>query len=248
MLFKGTDNRKLRTIILLHGGGLSCWSLTSVVELLQTNYNIITPIIDGYGENSSNDFISIEDSAKKLITYIEQNYNGKVFALGGLSIGAQIVTEVLAQRESIAEFAVLESALVLPIKGTKSLTIPTFKLFYGLIKKKWFAKLQAKALYVPNDMFEQYYTDSLRISKQSLINTALSNGSYTLKDNIKKTKSRVLIIAGEKEIKLIKKSAHLLNDKIPNSELFTSQKMRHGELSMVYPTEYVKIITEFFTK
>lgn len=248
MLFNETKSKELPTIILLHGGGLSNWALKYVVELLQADYNVVTPIIDGYGENSSNDFVSIEDSAMKLVEYIEQEHNGKVFALGGLSIGAQIVTEALTQSKDIANFAILESALVLPVRGTKALTIPTLKLCYGLIKMKWFAKLQSKYLCVPKTMFEQYYTDSLKISKQTLINTAFSNGTYTLKTNIEKTKTKVLIIVGEKEIGIMRKSANLLNDKIPNRELFISQKMGHGELSMSYPVEYVRIIKEFFAK
>ena len=80
------------------------------------------------------------------------------------------------------------------------MTVPTYKLFYGLVKRRWFSKLQAKTLCVPTDMFEQYYQDSLKISKQSLINITLSNGSYNLKNSIVNTKSKVLIIVGENEI------------------------------------------------
>jgi len=248
MLFQETGNKNLPTIVLLHGGGLSCWALANVVELVKANYHVVTPIMDGYGEDSNHDFVSIEDSAEKLIRYIEEQCNGKVFALGGLSIGAQIVTEVLTQREDIAEFAVLESALVLPIKGTKALTVPTFKLSYGLIKKRWFAKMQAKALFIPDAMFEQYYSDSLKISKQTLINTTLSNGTYLLKSEIEKTKAKVLIMVGEKEISQMKKSAQLLHEKIPDNELMVLPKMGHGELSMVHPAEYVKILEKFFVK
>ena len=248
MLIKETEKTEFPTIIILHGGGLSCWALTGIVELLQSDYHVVTPIIDGYGDDFANDFISIEDSAKKLTSYIEQQCNGRVYALCGLSIGAQIVVEAMTQKADIAEFAVLESALVLPVKGTKTLALPTFKLFYGFIKMKWFARLQAKTLYVPEAMFEQYFYDSTRISKQSLINTVLSNGTYTLKSNIEKTNAKVLIIAGEKEINLIKKSAELLSTKIPNNVLSIMERMGHGELSMSHPMEYVRRIKEFFAK
>jgi pimeloyl-ACP methyl ester carboxylesterase len=248
MLIKETEKTELPTIIILHGGGLSCWALIGIVELLQSDYHVVTPMIDGYGDDFANDFISIEDSAKKLTSYIEQQCNGKVYALCGLSIGAQIVVEAMTQKTDIAEFAVLESALVLPVKGTKTLVLPTIKLFYGLIKMKWFARLQAKTLYVPEALFELYFNDSIRISKQSLINTILSNGTYTLKDNIEKTNAKVLIIAGEKEINLIKKSAKLLSIKIPNNELSILESMGHGELSMAHPVEYVRMIKEFFAK
>lgn len=60
--------------------------------------------------------------------YIEQYHEGRVFALGGLSIGAQIAVEALSLKEDLAEYALIESALVCPIKGTKILTVPTCKI------------------------------------------------------------------------------------------------------------------------
>jgi pimeloyl-ACP methyl ester carboxylesterase len=245
MLFKETSNNELPTIVLLHGGGLSSWSLQAVIEQLQSEFHVVTPIIDGHGENDNNEFISIQDSADKLINYIDINCKGRVFAIGGLSIGAQIVTEVLSQRANIAEYAILESALVYPIRGTAALTVPTYKLFYGLVKKKWFSKMQAKTLCVPTNKFEQYYQDSLKITKQSLINITLSNGNFHLKSSISNTKSKVLIIVGEHELNIMKKSARQLHEVIKNSELYIAPAMKHGELSLVYPTKYVELLKAF---
>ena len=247
MLFIETANNTLPTIILLHGGGLSNWSLSGVVELFQSDYHVITPIIDGHGENSNVDFISIEDSAVKLLEYIQKHHNGKVFAIGGLSLGAQIVTEVLSQKEDIAQYAILESALVLPMKIPASLISFIFNISYSWIKKKWFSKLQAKTLFISENMFEQYYADTIKMSKQSLINIMLSNTAYNLNENIEKTKATVLIIIGSKEVSAIKKSAAILKSKIPNSEVYCSQKMGHGELSVAQPTEYVKLLKNFFS-
>lgn len=95
-----------------------------------------------HGEDGEETFISIENSAAKVIEYIDTHCNGRVFAIGGLSIGVQIVTEVLSQRINISNYSVIESALTYPIKGITAMTIPTYKLFYGLIKQRWFSKLQ----------------------------------------------------------------------------------------------------------
>jgi len=248
MLFIENGKMELPTIILLHGGGLSYWAWADIVELLKDDYHIVTPIIDGHGEDGENNFISIEDSAKKLIDYIKSQFKGKVFAIGGLSIGAQIVIEALSQKDDIAQFIILESALVMPIAWTKTLTVPAIRFSYWLIKYYWFSKMQAKALYVSANMFEQYYRDSLKISKISLVNIILSNGSYSLKPNLENIKTKVLILAGEKEINLMKKSANILNQKIQNSVLKYLKNMGHGELSMKYSEEYVSIIKDFFNK
>ena len=245
MIFKETNNKDFPTIILLHGGGLSNWSLQNIVNELQTDFHVVTPIIDGHGEDGEEEFISISDSAMKLISYIDTSCNGKVFAIGGLSIGAQIVTEVLSQRENIAKYAIIESALVYHIKGITAMTIPIYKLFYGLLKKRWFSKIQARTLYVSPDMFELYYQDSIKISRQSLINITISNGRYDLKSSISNTKSKVLIIVGEKELGIMKKSAQRLHGAIPGSELYIAPKMKHGEISLMYPQKYIKLIKSF---
>ncbi|WP_244991619.1 alpha/beta hydrolase family protein [Clostridium senegalense] len=130
----------------------------------------------------------------------------------------------------------------------KFLAVPTYKMFYGLIKKKWFSKLQGKILNVPEEMFERYYKDSLNITKESLVNITLSNGNYILKNTIKNTKAKVLIIVGEKELKIMKKSAEELHNTISNSHLYIVKKMGHGELSLVNYEEYVSLIRNFFVK
>ena len=244
MKFKEFGNKDKEAIVLLHGGGLSWWSLQKLVEILINDFHVVTPIIDGHGEDGQNTFISIEDSAKKLIEYIDLNFDGKVFAIAGLSLGAQIVTEVLTQRADITQYALIESALVLPIKGTAAMASAN-KLFFGLIKQRWYSKIQAKTLTVPEEWFELYYQDSIKITMQSLINITLSNGNYSQKTAIADTKAKVLIIVGEKEIGIMRESAQRLHEVISGSELYIAKNRKHGEFSIVYPQDYTDRFKRF---
>jgi hypothetical protein len=248
MIFKEFGQKELPTIIFLHGGGLSDWSLIPMVNEFQTEFHVVTPIIDGHGEAGAETFLSISDSATKLIHYIDTKCNGSVFAIAGLSIGAQIVTEVLSQRADIAQYAIIESALVYPIKEITNLTIPAYQLCYGLIRKRWFSKLQANSLCVPSNLFETYYQDSLKISKQSLIHITVSNGTYELKESIAKTSAKVLVIVGEKEIRVMKKSAERLHNVIPGSQLCIATGMKHGEISLKYSQRYIDLLRNWFGK
>ena len=108
--------------------------------------------------------------------------------------------------------------------------------------------MQAKSLFVPDHMFEQYYHDSQKISEQSLINITLSNGNYRIKDTLKFTKVKVFIIVGSKELKIMIKSANKLHTTIVNSQLYVASGMRHGEISMVHYQKYLSLIKEFFAK
>ena len=248
MLFKEIGSIEFPTIILLHGGGYSYWSCDAVVAKLKNTFHVVTPIIDGHGDDGDEEFISITDSALKVIDYIDTKCNGKVYAIGGLSLGAQITTEVLSKRSDIAEFGIIESALVYPLKTLTKISIPLYKLSYGLMNKRWFSKAQYKMSFLPESDFERYYQDSLKLTKNSLLNMLKSNGDYDLKPEISNTNAHVLIIVGAEELKVMRKSAVRLNQAITNSELYVAPKMRHGELSLNNPDLYVELISKMFSK
>lgn len=97
MNFKEYGNKNKDTIMLLHGGGLSWWNYREEAERLQKSYHIIIPILDGHSD-SDRRFTSIEDNAQEIIDYIENNYDGHISLIGGLSLGGQILLEILSKK------------------------------------------------------------------------------------------------------------------------------------------------------
>ena len=144
------------TILLLHGGGLSWWSYEEAAKSLQKDYHIILPILDGHAE-SDRPFTSIEDNAIEIIEFIDTHFEGSVLLMSGLSLGGQVLLEILSQRNDICKYAIIESALVTPSKLTHAMIKPAFGSCYGLIKYKWFSKLQFKSLKIRSDLFEFYF-------------------------------------------------------------------------------------------
>ncbi len=237
MLFSEYSDKTKPTIVLLHGGGLSDWSTRPVAERLNADYRVILPIIDGHGANGETTFESIEESAKRLIAYIDSCCGSSVRLLAGLSLGAQIVAQAMSERPGIAQFAVLESALVIPMRIAAA-SAPLYRPLHGLIRLRWFARLQAQALNLPEYLFEQYFADSTRLTAQSLINITKSNAGYALKESISKTQAKTLILAGEREIGVMRRSAQMLHQAIPGSTLQLLPRMRHGEYSLLHPDAY----------
>jgi pimeloyl-ACP methyl ester carboxylesterase len=159
----GKQNNK--KIVLLHGGGLSWWNYQEVAHLLEKEYHVILPVLDGHA-NSEDAFLSIEENAKRIIQYIQMHFNGKVDLIGGLSLGAQIVVEILSQEKDICDLAIVESALLLPMKFTNKSVQSMLDMSYGLIAKPWFAKLQFKSLKIKEDLYDMYYQDTCKITKK----------------------------------------------------------------------------------
>lgn len=105
--------------------------------------------------------------------------------------------------------------------------------------------MQAKALYVPESLFDQYYRDSQSISKASLINIFASNIDYAAPDTLKNTKAKVLIIIGGEEVRIMDKSVRKLMSMLPQSQVCIVPGMKHGELSLTRCKEYLALIKQF---
>lgn len=243
MQYKEYGKGNTDTIILLHGGGLSWWNYRSEAELLQEEYHVILPVLDGHAD-SGRPFTSIEDNASELISFIDENCGGGVLLIGGLSLGAQILLEILSQRSDICSYALVESAAVIPSRLTNALIGPAFGSSYSLIKNRGFARMQFKSLRIREDLFEDYYRDTCRISKPDMISFMKANTSYSLKDSLSGTAAQVHILAGEKENREILRSADLIQKALPSSSLNILPDLHHGEFSLNYPQQYVRYMSE----
>ena len=231
-------------IMLLHGGGLSWWNYREAAQKLAERYHVVLPILDGHAD-SADPFTTIEDNAARLISYIDTHFGGQILAIGGLSLGGQVAVEILSQRKDICRYAFIESALVRPMKLTAALIGPAFGMSYGLIQKKWFARMQADYLGIPKALFDEYFRDTCAIRKSDMIAFLKANSLYTIKQSLSETKAKVKIAAGAKEQKNIRDSAKLLHAAIPGSSLEILPGLRHGDLSLNTPARYAKMLTDW---
>lgn len=230
------------TILLLHGGGLSWWNYREAAGLLESEFHVVLPVLDGHARSQS-PFTTIEANAARIIEYVDANLGGRVTVLGGLSLGGQVALEILAQRPDICRYALIESALVRPMKLTAALMGPSIAMSYGLIKKKWFAKMQAAYLGIPERLFDDYYRDTCAIGKADMTAFLRANCTYRLKPI--RTTAKVMIVAGSREQKSILDSAKDIHQAIPGSELKILPGLRHGDLSINHPERYAKILKSF---
>ncbi|MCR4924869.1 MAG: alpha/beta hydrolase [Clostridiales bacterium] len=241
MNFKEYGDSKNNTIMLLHGGGLSWWNYKEEAESLKNNYHIILPILDGHAESDKH-FTSIEDNAQEIIDYINNNYNGHISLLGGLSLGGQVLLEILSKKNDICDYAIIESALALPMKATHKMVRPVFSMSYTIISKKWFSKMQFNSLKIKKDLFEDYYRDTCKIEKEDMISFMEANSRYDIKSTLEDTTAKTLIVVGDKERPIMKKSADIIHQKIKESKIEIIPNYSHGEFSINNPMQYIKAL------
>ena len=227
------------TIILLHGAGLSWWNYRRAAELLARRFHVILPVLDGH-DGSDKPFISIRSAAEEIIGFIDACCGGSVLAIGGLSLGGQILLEIAARRNRISRFFIFESTLAIPMRFTAAFASLSVSLSYPLIKHRWFSELQAETLGIPADMSEEYYASSIQISKGSLSRILRENAVFVPDPAIKDINA--LIIAGSGERRIMLRSARKLNGMIEGSRIRILRGYRHGELSLRHPEEYAAFL------
>ena len=237
----GKENNNI--ILLLHGGGLSWWNYEDVAKSLQKDYHVILPILDGHAK-SEKPFTTIEDNADEIIAFIDAHLGGSVFLIGGLSLGGQILLEILSQRNDICKYAIIESALVIPSKLMYSMIKPAFGSCYGLIRYKWFSKLQFKSLKIKSDLFDRYFRDTCAISKKDMVAFLQANSLYSLKESIKKCTAKVYVFVGGKEKNAMQKSAKVIHQALQESILQILPGLYHGEFSINQGKDYANKIRE----
>ncbi len=241
MNYKEFGKGNNRTIMLLHGGGLNWWNYREQAKLLERDYHIILPILDGHA-GSDRPFSSIEDNATEMIKFIDEHLGGSVLLLGGLSLGAQVLLEMLTQRKDVCRHAIVESAAVIPSSLTHSLIGPTVGSSYFLTKRRWFAKLQFKALKMESELFEDYFRDTRAITKGNMVSILKANTSYSLKGSIKDCTSNIHVFAGQKENKEILKSVQTIKCMLPDCSVTILPNLFHGQFSLNNAEEYVKTL------
>ena len=133
------------------------------------------------------------------------------------------------------------------MKATYKMIKPAFSMSYGLISKKWFSQMQFNSLKIRKDLFSEYYRDTCKIAKEDMIAFMEANSKYEIKDSLQSTKAKVLVVVGNKERPIMKKSASIIHQRIKESKIEILPNYYHGDFSINNPEQYISAINTLIT-
>lgn len=223
-----TGNKSGKTIVFIHGGGISSWMWDKQIEFFKNQYYCLAPDLPGHGNSKHEEYISTRDCTERIIEIIETKANGKKVILVGLSLGAQIVVDILSIRPDLAECALINSGLVRPFKLVNSIIPLMAKWSIPLAKNRKFAKFQAKYMYIRDSSFETYYQDTKDITAKTFSTFMLGYFDYKLLDTFKEMTVPSLVLIGSKEPSLMKKSLIALVESNSNCKGYIMSDVKHG--------------------
>ena len=253
MKFHEFGDKNLPSILLIHGGGSSWWNYLRQARILSHKYYVILPTLNGHGEEYQKDYISTEDSAQEILNYVRQNCGGKLFAVGGVSLGGQIAMELLSLDSDIAEKAIIDGSLCIPQPRLARSCNLLVSLFGKLMFSKSACKLQLSImnkiypqLAYPDEIKNYFIEDLPRTPIKTLVTIYKTYmGNYKLKNRISKSKAQALYIYGEKELNCVKESARFFQKLHPNTILYEAKGYNHSYLSAYLPQEWIDLVVPF---
>lgn len=247
MQFKTYINKKKPIFMYIHGECLSAFSFKEQIKELKKDFTMVLPILDGHSIESDKKFQSISTSANEIINWIDNNGEGHIAVLAGFSLGGQIVAEILSKRKDICDYAMIESSLMYPL-SIKSWSDYIALYTPILTKNRIFNSFMYYTKFNDDFALKDYYENYRLMSKDTIKNVLRETYSFNLPKNLDQVQCKTAILVGQRERKIYKKSANLLNETIPNSQIFMLANYRHGDFSLGHPYEFIRFVKSWIQK
>lgn len=217
-----------RASFFLHGGGMSGWMWDDQVQELSEEYHCLVPDLPEHGKSMEVKPFSIGKSAEVIAVLIRERARGGKAHVVGLSLGAQIAVQLLSTTPEVIDHAIINSALVRRLPYMNKFIKPMVMLTMPLVRNKSFARLQAKALHIPETSFAMYYEETKSVSADTLSRILIENANFGLPKGLDKVEVPTLILVGQKERGVMHKSAQDLLTAIPHARGYMIQGVGHG--------------------
>lgn len=227
-------------MVFLHGGGVSGWMWEKQVAAF-AGYHCLVPDLPGHGFSREDTEFTIRSSAEELLLLIEERAQGRKIVVTGFSLGAQVLVQMLGIRQELIDYAIINSALVRPIPSASRLMGPAVRLSFPLIKYRWFAKLQAKTLYLGEEYLERYVEESRQMELKTLIRVLEENMAFRIPVGFSEASGKILVTVGVQEKSVMKQSARDLVAANPRSMGVEIPRIGHG-LSLAKPELFNKLV------
>ena len=211
-------------VLLLHGGGVAGWMWGPLRQQLEQQHRVLVPDLPGHNPSADEPYVSHAATVAELASMLTTSRPATVV---GFSLGAQLAIRLASEHSALVNSAVIVSAQAKPLPMA-NLTLGLLGATASLARQRWFARLQARELFVPAAMMEDYISTSAGISKQTLLAAVGENVRFELPPGWSTFGGRVLVMAGQRERRLMRDSAESIHAALPGSELEIVDGCGHG--------------------
>ena len=241
MTFYEIGDKGNPAVLLIHGMGCNSErSFSKPAKALSKKYRMIMVNLDGY-DGKGTTFTTISDQAKKIAAFLHEQYEGKLYACVGMSMGGFIAMDLVCRYEMNIEHLVLDSGYVPTMPFAAIFSKLTADGFMQLLRRYPSLFTVHAMEYLMAYVFrkEQLYPDA---SWRTIYNSEYSCMTWQIPDNLEiLNRPSTIFLHGGKE-KFIKRGARVLKKRLPEMRVFYTGDYGHGELMFTDPGKYTKVI------
>jgi pimeloyl-ACP methyl ester carboxylesterase len=200
-------------IVFLHGGEYSGRSWQPVVERMQ-RYRCLVPDLPQHGESSQRGPFEMGSAANAVAELIRSRVGtGRVHVVG-LSLGAQVGVQLLATEPKLVDRAVLCGTLVNALPGAR-LTAPLLGVV-ARISRSVTIRWNARHVRIPSAETADHPGGARVMTGAQVAPVVVASAGFTLSEGLDQSESPVLFLTGAKEMRLVRRSAATLAQRMPN--------------------------------
>ncbi|WP_424354334.1 alpha/beta fold hydrolase [Methanobacterium sp. MBAC-LM] len=229
LYIKETGENNDETIVFLHGDGIAGWMWDEQLKAF-SDYHCIIPDLPGHGKSAEVKPVTVQDTADKIIDIIKNKAkNGKAHIVG-LSMGAQITVQILSTAPEVVNHVLISGALVRSSQPTESFLelLDNLIALYLPDKNKIIRIMSYVRSYnIPRNLIDKFRESTYVIEPYYLDKILRETILFKMPDNLEHADVPVLVMAGEKDYRIINESALNLLNVLPNSKGAIVLKVGH---------------------
>jgi pimeloyl-ACP methyl ester carboxylesterase len=229
LYFRETGSKDAETIIFLHASATSGWMWDGQVKEFE-DYHCIVPDLPEHGLSIDVKPFTISKSAEVIAEIIRNHASNGKAHLVGISLGAQIIIQILSKAPELVDHAIISGTLVQRISHIDSLLKLldyTIKVYGSVKNTDFFIKANMRTYNMPKCLFDKFKESTLLIKNDSLNRILKENMIFKQPDGLEKIGVPVLVMTGDKDYKIVKESAEDLLMSFQISEGYIAPNVGH---------------------
>lgn len=194
---------------------------------LEASHRMLVPDLPGHGRSGHEPYVSHARTVAELAKLTRETVPHRPVAVVGFSLGAQLALQLASEYPELVNRTVVISAQAkaMPFTG---LALHALSIGAPLARQRWFAKLQARELFIPPSLMEDYITTSRDLTRESMLTAVGHNMRFQIPPGWSTFSGSSLVMVGQNERSLMRDSAVAIHKARPAGELEIVRNAGHG--------------------
>lgn len=245
MRFIETGKPNKKVMLLVHGMQVPWQVWNEHIRYFSSEYHVIVPILSGHDPEEESTFLSIQEEALKIESFLIRHHITKITAICGVSMGGAISTILWKRANLQIDNLILDGAPLLPYNKMISYIIAKQYLYLTAKVKNRDTKVLAKCEtnFMPSK-YMKYFLDMVDIMNEETIQNcvvSISKYRFELDKNIKNVNLTYYYGTGINEY-YSKKSAKYLFRNYPQTKIHCLKGCNHCEFYLYKPEKHISLI------